>query len=184
MKDLYKKYTEAEVYVAMKEFFSSLQVLVRADLRQRWKRLGRQERYAAGRSLVFLNQVIKSPEVFFSRKDTEADWQARAYEWASEKKTDMTAAYYVVQDPAGVVAGAVEKATQHHDLWRNLYKFCHFAQRWEYERTSSKPGQRQMSEEAARRIVQMAKQFKTQANVCQSNPLVRPIKELFCSHSR
>ncbi len=185
MKDMYKKYTEAEVYVAIKRGFDALYQLSRAELKKDWKKFDVAQKYSVGRGLVQLRDVAKQPGQSFSRVATGEQWRQRAREWATAKGVDVSFAYYIVEDPAMIVQNKVEPAfgaMRNNDLFREYIKFCELVQKWEYRRTSEKNAC--AADMIAQELVAKAERFVKLMEVKNSNCLVRPIKELLCSYSR
>ena len=74
---MYKTYKEQEVREAIKVGLKSLTDLARVRIKSIWKNMDLQQRCNAARSLVFMEQVAKNPDLYFSRETTEAAWNQR-----------------------------------------------------------------------------------------------------------
>ena len=105
-----KIYTEQQVRGIVKEGFWDLRCIIRQNVKKQWKKMTKSEQYAAARSLALLNHVAKKPEMYFAPEYTSAQWEARAKEYAKKEGwQDWVLAYYVVEDPTGIVYGDVLK---------------------------------------------------------------------------
>ena len=59
---------ETEVSNAIKNGFLYFRLLARADLERNWKNMSLQQRWAAGRALVYIGRLAKNPRMYLSRK--------------------------------------------------------------------------------------------------------------------
>lgn len=175
-----KKYNETDIYNAIKSGFANLRILARADIKRRWKTLSRDQKYAAARSLVYIDGVANNPANFFAPENTARDWHARAEKFAREKALtgqDAASAFYIVQDPKGIVYNTAGNA-----IWGVLnpdfFNFCAAVQAWEYDRTSNKAFIRAGADRFAANILDMSKRFAALVAIQRANPIVRPFKEM------
>ncbi|MBO5704601.1 MAG: hypothetical protein J6R99_01130 [Alphaproteobacteria bacterium] len=163
---MYKTYKEQEVRESVKVGFDSLTGLARARLKTRWKKMSLKEKCAAARALVYMQQVAKNPDAYFSRKATEDAWHQRAVEYAKDKKIAyLRDAYYIVQDPTGVVCDNASSAFFDAN-GRNYYNFCKSVQQWMYDMRSNI---------YATQIVEDANKYKKEYEIKSANCFMRPI---------
>lgn len=178
------RYTEKDIYVAAGSGFANLKKLARADLKKRWKTLSREQKFAAGRALVFMDDVATKPAKYFSRANTQDAWRFRAEYFAGQKNLDDIAdAYYIVENPQGIVSNKAAAAMQG-ELGHEFYRFCNAVQNWEYDRTSNKDIYRATAPKFANEIVEMSKRYQELVAISQTNPLLRPIKQLLHNFQR
>ena len=171
-------YQVPEVTMAIKAGFNSLRVLARAELAKRWKGLSTADKYAAGRSLVYMGDVAKDYEKYFSRANTEVAWRERAAVYAQQHKLEnMAAAYYIIPDPTGIVIDN-SYAALYGRMWSDFYKFASCVQCWEYARSLCEPYDIILMDQYGEKIKNMTARYRARAEVQQSNPLVRPLKRL------
>ena len=166
---MYKTYKEQEVREAIKVGLKSLTDLARVRIKSIWKNMDLQQRCNAARSLVFMEQVAKNPDLYFSRETTEAAWNQRAIEYAQQKKLhDLSSAYYIVQDPTGIVWN---KATSvfFNGNGAEYYRFCRAVQQWMYDGHS---------DTYAKEIVENAKKYKSKLAIESANCFARPFVEM------
>lgn len=169
-----QKLDENKVYDAVKAAFRNLHVLVREELKKHWKTMNRESRYAAGRALVFMAEVEKNPAAYFSRVGTEKDWVSRAKQFATQRGVDDIAdAFYIVQDPKGVVWNHAMAALRG-DLAGEYYRFCADVQDWEYKRTSKIPHVRALTEKSVDEIMKKSKKFQKKADLQKANVVLKP----------
>ena len=146
--------------------FDSLTGLARARLKTRWKKMSFKEKCAAARALVYMQQVAKNPDAYFSRKATEDAWRQRAIEYAKDKKIAyLCDAYYIVQDPTGVVWDNASSAFFDGN-GADYYNFCKSVQQWMYDTRSNI---------YATQIVEGANEYKKEYEIKSANCFVRPI---------
>lgn len=108
--------------------------LARKDIKGRWKKFDRAEKYAVARALVKMHEVAKNYEKYFSRENTESAWRARAAEYA--EKHDIKPArdaFYIVQDPCGLVFKDTKSAC-FYPVAQGYYCFLNDVQRYEYDK--------------------------------------------------
>ncbi|MBR4891681.1 MAG: hypothetical protein IKZ34_00675 [Alphaproteobacteria bacterium] len=163
-----KVYKEQDVKKNIEQGFKCLTDLARVRLKTRWKAMNLKERCDAARSLVFMEQVAKNPDAHFSRESTEKAWIERAKEYAQQKKLhDLSSAYYIVQDPTGIVWN---KATGvfFDGNGAEYYRFCRAVQQWMYDGHS---------DTYATEIVENAKKYKSELAVESANCFARPFVE-------
>lgn len=127
------KYKEADVRNVIKKGLKTYTDLARVRVKTRWKNMVLQERCAAARSLVFMEQVAKNPDAYFSRAATEEAWSKRAKEYAYKKGfKDFEFAYYIVDDPTGVVMKHAS-GTFFDGNNSDYNDFCFAVQQWMYD---------------------------------------------------
>ena len=166
---MYKKYQEQEVRSAIKSGLKSLTDLARVRIKPFWKNMDLKERCAVARSLVYMEHVAKNPDAYFSRESTEAAWNQRAMEYAQQKKLhDLSSAYYIVQDPTGIVWHKA-LGVFFDGNGRDYYNFCKSVQQWMYDTRS---------DTYATEIVENAKKYKSQLAVESANCFARPFVEM------
>ena len=166
---MYKKYQEQEVRSAIKSGLISLTDLARVRIKPFWKNMNLQQRCDAARSLVYMEQVAKNPDAYFSRESTEAAWNQRAMEYAQQKKLhDLSSAYYIVQYPTGIVWHKA-LGVFFDGNGRDYYNFCKSVQQWMYDTRSTT---------YATEIVENAKKYKSQLAVESANCFARPFVEM------
>ena len=173
-----RKYKEQDVYVAIKSGFANLKMLARDELKKRWRTMAFADRCAAARALKFMDAVAANPEKYFSRAHTQDAWRFRAEYFASDKNLDdMADAYYLVEDPQGIVCNRVA-AAMHGTLAQEYRRFCNAVQQWEYDRTSNKPAFRKGAPGFAREIVEKSGRYQALADINRANVFVRPFKQI------
>ena len=171
------EYTEQYIYNAVRTGFANLKKLARLDLMRRWRTMDKSDQYAAARALVFMGGVADNPAQHFAREHTQDAWRFRAEHFAGQAQLDDIAeAYYIVEDPQGIVWNRARYAMRG-ELSREYYYFCNAVQQWEYDRTSNKPVYRANAPKYAEDIVKKSKQYQTLVDINKSNCLVRPIKQ-------
>ncbi|MBQ8256061.1 MAG: hypothetical protein IJY99_03810 [Alphaproteobacteria bacterium] len=177
------EYTQQEVLNAMVVGLSDYLDLARIGLRGRWNSLSQSEKWAAGRALVALSDVKKAPQTYFSRATTWNDWQSRAEKYKAEKDLPSIGhAYYMVQDPTGIVWNQVASAFAYNaEMGKKFYHFCRLIQKWEYARTSRSHAESGVAVLYGHDIVSAANHVHQVANIKKSNPIIRPIKEMLHS---
>ena len=102
-----------------------------------WTRLTLAEKVSAARALVKMSEVAKSPKDFFSKAKTEADWRARAEQFAREHYCSIASAYLIVLGPKELVMHSVEDALQQ-PLRQQYANFLRLVQDYEYADESYK----------------------------------------------
>lgn len=160
-----KKYSDKEVRNAIMGGFKALTDLARVRVKAEWKNMKLQEQCAAARSFVFMEQVAKNPDAYFSRSATEAAWRKRALDYAKLKKLhDLKSAYYIVQDPTGIVLNNIKYVF--FDGNGAVYnRFCNAVQQWMYD---------EHSDTYAKEIIDMAKLAKNKLEYESAKCVVRP----------
>lgn len=181
-----KEISDTQVYDAIKSGFACFRILAKQSLAQRWGKMPKKSRYAAGRALVYINGVAQNPEVYFSRAHTLDAWRIRADKWTQDNNVKETAfAYYIVQSPMDLVMNATDGALyENYELRRAYNDFCKSVQNWEYDRTSRNDGFCMQSYKFANDIVARARQLQAKVDIGRSNPLMRPLKRLAYSFQR
>lgn len=166
------------IYAQVKIALFNYYYLIRADLKKRWKNLTKVERREAVGALRYLENVFKNPSKYFSRATTQEAWNNRATEYAKEKSISVTDAFYIVHGPREQFIENVKNACYSHELYSDLYKIAGVIQNWEYDRTSLRPYIRENSDKFAEEIVNVARKTQKIVDIMESNPLVRPLKQL------
>ena len=165
---MYKTYKEQEVRSAIKVGLKSLAGLARVRLKTRWKAMNLKERCDAARSLVFMEQVAKNPDAYFSRESTEKAWIERALEYAHlNDLKDVNSAYYIVQDPTGIVWNKA-MGVFFDGNGAEYYRFCRAVQQWMYDGHS---------DTYSKEIVENAKKYKSKLAIESANCFARPFVE-------
>lgn len=163
---MHKILKEQDVFEAVKIGLDNLTGLARARLKARWKTMNFKEKRAAARALVYMQQVAKNPDAYFSRGATELAWRQRAVEYAKEKNlADFRMAYYVVQCPTGVVWQNAMPAFFDAN-GRNYYNFCKSVEYWMYNMHNNR---------YAQQIVEDANKYKKENAIESANCFMRPI---------
>lgn len=165
----YQAYTEQDIRNAMAVGLDSLTKLARVRLKTRWKQMPLNKRCDAARALVNMNAVAKKPEAYFSRAATQQAWNKRANEYAQEKNLkNASDAYYIVQDPTGVVWNSVAGAFFDGN-GSDYYNFCELIQNWEYNNIKGL---------YADKILNLAKAYKNKLELASANNFARPFVEI------
>lgn len=183
---IYKEYEKQEVLNAINLGLTDYLEMARIGLRNRWKSLSVSEKWAAGRALVALSDIKKNPTKYFSRVATYDAWKQRADNYAKEKKLPSTThAYYIVPDPTNVVWNNVAPAFIYNvEHGKRFYRFCQTVQKWEYARTAHAFAEDGVATLYGYDIVNMAKSSHRYVDLKKTNPMIRPIKEMFRSFSK
>jgi hypothetical protein len=165
----YQAYTEQDIRNAMAVGLDSLTKLARVKLKTRWKQMSLKERCDAARALVNMNAVAKKPEDYFSRAATQQAWNKRANEYAQEKNLkDVSGAYYIVQDPTGLVWDSATGAFFDGN-GSDYYNFCRLIQNWEYNNIKGV---------YADEILNLAKVYTNKLELVSANGFARPFVEI------
>ena len=179
------EYTRQEILEAIKSGMSDYLEMARIGVRQRWKGLSQSEKWAAGRALVAWSDVAKNPAKYFSRAATSNSWNSRAEQYYQEHSKDMPNvhfAYYIVPDPTGIVWNQVQAAFAYNpELGKKFSRFCNLVQKWEYARTARENAEHGVAALYGNDIVKMSLAVRKILNLKKSNPMIRPIKEMFHS---
>ncbi len=174
----YPKMTSDWVYNDIKKALFNYYVLVRSDLKKHWKSLPKTARRDAGVALRYLEGVFNNPKKYFSRADTQGDWNNRAVEYAKENGIGPVDAFYIVHGPREQFAETVKNACYSSELYHDLYKLAGLIQNWEYDRTSNRASFRDNAQRFADEIKKTAQRTQQVVDIMDSNPLVRPLKQL------
>ena len=180
----YPQMTSDLVYNDMKKALFNYYVLIRADLKKRWKNLPKMARRDAVVALRYLEQVFNDPKKYFSRADTQASWNNRAVEYAKAKGITAVDAFYIVHSPRDQFAENVKNACYSSEFYRELYKLAGLMQNWEYDRTSNRASFRDNAPRFANEIKKTAERTQKLVDIMDSNPLVRPLKQLVYNFQR
>lgn len=182
-----QKLSDEQIYAAIKSGFKDFQYLARAGVKKAWVKMTVADRYAAGRALANIGDVARSPEKYFSRENTQKDWQFRLETYSREHNLELGSihALYFVYSPMDIVwDDAVDAFKNNPDLHRQYYNFCKAVQNWEYDRTSRYIVTRENAYKFADKIVRDAQNLAVLAQIQKSNPLVRPLKRMVYSVQR
>ncbi len=123
---------ETEVSNAIKNGFLYFRLLARADLERNWKNMSLQQRWAAGRALVYIGRLAKNPRMYLSRKivvdNFLEDIKKNVKHVDLDQKLRKASVYY----PADVVRNDTKAAfIFNNELGREFYKFCETVEYWE-----------------------------------------------------
>lgn len=172
---VYKKYKDKDVRDAITVGLKSLTGLARVRLKSRWKKMNLKERCAAARSLVFMEQVVKNPDVYFSPNTTAIEWQKRVSNYLQiQNIKDVHSAYCLVPGPADVVYHNAVSALGC-GVGRSYYNFCRCIQRWMYKN---------QTEKYAARIVDKSHKYKNMLEYESAKCFMRPFVEIKQSFQR
>lgn len=172
------------IYAQMKIALFNYYYLIRADLKKRWKILTKEERREAVGGLRYLEGVFKNPDAHFSRAATQDAWNNRAVKYAKDKCIGVVDAFYIVHGPREQFIENVKNACYSHDLYSGLYKLAGCIQNWEYDRTSQQAWVRSGAQKFADEIANTARETQKIVDVMESNPLVRPLKQMVYNFQR
>lgn len=172
------------IYAQMKIALFNYYYLIRADLKKRWKILTKEERREAVGGLRYLEGVFKNPAAHFSRAATQDAWNNRAVEYAKSKGIGVVDSFYIVHGPREQFIENVKNACYSHELYSDLYKLAGLMQNWEYDRTSLQLYIRENSDKFAKEIVNVARKTQKIVDIMESNPLVRPLKQMVYNFQR
>ena len=121
-----------ELQEQIKSGLMAYYLVAKYDLKKRWKSMDKQHKFASARSLTKMWNVAVNPEHHLSKADTEGAWRARAAEYAKEYNiTPEWEAFYIVQDPIGLILGATQSAYVQ-PLASDYYHFLNSIQKYEY----------------------------------------------------
>lgn len=121
-----------ELQEQIKSGLMAYYLVAKHDLKKRWKSMDKQHKFASARSLTKMYEVAVNPEHHLSKADTEGAWRARAAEYAKEYNiTPEWEAFYIVQDPIGLILGATQSAYIQ-PLASDYYHFLNSIQKYEY----------------------------------------------------
>ena len=167
------------IYAQLKIALFNYYYLARADLKKRWKSLSKVERREAVGGLRYLEDAFKNPAKYFSRAQTQSSWNNRAVQYAADKKLqNLGDAFYIVHGPKEKFIENVKQAIYSHDLYSALYQLAGNAQNWEYDRTSVHDYLRHQADKFSDEIVKAAKNTQQIVDIMESNPVVRPLKQI------
>ena len=167
------------IYAKLKIALFNYYYLVRSDLKRRWKSLSKVERRDAVAGLRYLEDVFKNPAKHFSRAQTQSSWNNRAVQYATEKGLpNVNDAFYIVHGPREEFIENVKHAVYSHDLYSALCQLASNAQNWEYDRTSVHDYLRYQADRFSDEIVKAAKRTQQIVDIMESNPVVRPLKQI------
>lgn len=178
-----QKVSEQEVYSAIKAGFSDFRTLAKISLAKDWSGMTNKKRCEMARKLVYMGQVAKMPEAYFSREETEEEWLGRANNWAKEYNVQARYAFYIVQDPKGIVFNNLT-GLLNSDLLSAFYNFCSDVQNWEYGRTRNDGIADFMYVQESNKIFKKVKDLKKKVELAKTNPLLRPLKSLCMEFQR
>ncbi len=134
-----KMYTDAKMYSIISTAFGDLKSLARKELEKKWKKMASSERCAAGRALVYINDVEKNPAKHFSRDCTEQAWHNRALEYAKKNNLKQTwQALYIVETPAMIAYYRMKNAFTKPETRLSCLRLCEAIKDWEYNRTAKR----------------------------------------------
>ena len=173
-----KKGSVEYVYEQIRHMLFNSFILARADVVRLWGKMNYNQRREAAKALLVMEEVAKRPEIYFSREKTWAAWKQRADEYTKQHNIKDTGfAYYIVQDPKGIVCHAAAGAMTA-KMNQVYYNACDLVQKWEYARTNPTESRAYEAMQYAQGIEKKNKELAARANVVQSNCVVRPLKQL------
>lgn len=176
--EILKKDSVEYVYEQIRQMLFNCLVLARADVVRLWGKMSYNQRREAIKALLVMENVAKQPEIYFSREKTWAAWKQRADEYTKQKNIKDTGfAYYIVQDPKGIVCHAAAGAMTA-KMNQTYYNACDLVQKWEYARTNPTESRAYEAMQYAKGIEKKNKELAAMANVVQSNCFVRPFRQL------
>ena len=165
-------------YTSAKRALFNFYMLIRADLKKRWKSLGEKDRREAIVALQYLESVVRYPAIHFSRVATQDAWNKRAVEYAQKKGLkNVVDAFFIVLGPREVFIENVKNAVYLPELYHALYTLAGRIQHWEYDRTSNDAYLRGEAERYAEEIIKMAAKTQNLVDLQTANPIVRPFKQ-------
>ena len=164
------KIKDAEIQQQIQSGLVAFKKLAKARLKPRWKTLSWVEKREAARALVFMDKVAHNPAKYFSREQTEAQWYTRAMEYAEQNNlNDYRAAYYIVQDPRGIVwYGSINAMRA--PLSNHYYHFLSDIQNYEYATTDWE------RKEHAKQIQKVSKRVCSDVDIMESKPIIKQWK--------
>lgn len=128
-----KKYKEADVRNAIKQGLKNYADLARVLMKRCWKNMNLQQRCDAARSLVFMENVAKNPDAYFSRETTEKSWHERAEEYGRKNRmADFSEGYEKVENPTQIVMKRANAALVA-GSGKEYERFCMAVQCWMYD---------------------------------------------------
>ena len=178
-------YKEQEVLGAIRKALADLYVLMRADVKKHWRGLKREQRYAAGRGLVYLNDVAKDSGKYFARSQTEGAWVKRAQDFAKENNLDdVKYAFYIVAGPKDMVLNGVSDAVMTYSLRQDAYRLFDAIQTWEYNRTSRNASARYVAPASAAEVMKICDRLAVQSQGVVAGPVKAELRKFLTGHQR
>ncbi len=167
-----------QVIDSIKDALHAFYEVARGKTKGRFAKLPRMQRYQAARALNVLRDVADCPEKYFSRAATEADWAMRAQEYAGRKSVNpQWAAYYIVQNPAGVVTEKVDAAFIGEGVLCNRFAIlCDQILHWYYDSTSKDPRDISRAAMAAKEIFEIGRDIRKQADIMREGQVMYYLK--------
>lgn len=160
--------TEHKVYKAIKSVFSHFGDCAHENLAKYWKKLGQQEQYKAGRAQVYLKNLARNPQKYFSRAETGRAWAARIRAYQQHggfKSENRDAVAFIVGSPKMEVDRNVRSAFVNNPELSGLFsKFTGLVLDWEYSRTLKKKEDREKAQNAAKEILKMETEIENLKN--------------------
>lgn len=172
-----KQFEDTVVRNAIKTGLESFVLLAKDNLRKRWTVLKREDKYAAARALVFMNELARNPELHFARENTQKAWVERAEKYALDKKLEKTEeAYYIVESPQIMVVAKAQGALTG-NLYAAFFAFCTDIQQWEYDRTSPNKNNRYLAPVSAEILVEKSEKLHASAKMTIKHPVVKYLQK-------
>lgn len=168
---------EQSVYPAIKDGLMGLKYLSKIKLIKYWDTMTKEERWKAGRILVYMEQVANNPALYFSRAATQNAWAERikAIEQTADVKSDGRD--NLAQDPKDIVFYNVFPLLASQKLKVQYYNFCSSILDWEYGRTMNDEIGIIYEMQGARKILRESKKIKQEVNTFKFHNLVRNLKK-------
>lgn len=168
----------SRVYRAIKISLRDILVMAREELAVVWKNLDKTNHYKAGRAQVYLKNVANRPQDYFSRANTEQEWEKRIRDYQKQggfKSKDRKAVAYIVGGPAHEVELKAYPLFMHsrgsvaRELLRDLLALV---QEWEYKRTSKDKAEVAEADKIANKIFAMRERIESKKYSKKSNMAV------------
>lgn len=166
---MYKLYKTQDVRNAISSGLKNVTGLARVRLKSQWKNMTLKERCAAARSLVYMGQVAKNPDAYFSRAATQSAWDERANRFiVSHGLENVAIAYNMVRAPEDIIYHNAKNAFVDSG-GRSYYNLCRFIRLWYYGVDTRK---------YAYRIVDRAQRYKNKLEYESAKCFMRPFVEI------
>lgn len=170
-----QKYSYDDVCNATMRGFEALYTISRKDIRNKWQKMTRDEKFKAARGLVRLRKIAHAPQEYLSRATTEEAWRTRASEYATKKQLPKVEyAYYFVPTPSTMATKHVQNALNftYRDGHRYggghsaiFYRLADAFMRYDYNITTHSP----LTNAHAADVILRAKQLTDRENEIKAN---------------
>ena len=177
-----------DLKLVVKECFENMYVVARFDAKKNFKSIKKNgDKWDMARALVFLNNVAKNPDKYFSVESTNGAWDARVDKYISQhdfaNDINKWGLGYVrglvkgciVESPALIVHRNVKPVVSDSNLW----SFCGVVQNLYYSQIQPTTYvDKQFLIDYAKKMADLAKIAK------QKNPVKRKVMELINTNAR